>query len=267
LINKTLLQKRFSENAPTYDQFAQVQKKMAQMLTDSIETSPQRILEIGCGTGYMTERLCRLFPHAEISAVDFAPGMLEVARKRLQGRQVEFICGDIEEMKAFGGPFDLIISNAAFQWFNQLENTIHRLFLSLAPGGSMHFSTFGESTFCELHTSFKRATQHAGVEAPAPGQSFFTLIELIALCQRAVGLIGNGYVNGKEELEIETFANVRDFFYSIKKIGATNSNTTKYSQRPSLLKNMMRFYEQDFRKDDQVMATYHCLYVSIQRRG
>lgn len=264
MINKTLLQKRFSENAPTYDQYARVQKKMARVLTNAIQSKPQRILEIGCGTGYMTEQLCRLFPQAQIHAVDMAPGMVEVACGRLKGRKVEFICGDVEEMDLGGGSFDLIISNAAFQWFNHVEDTLRRLFDSLASGGLILFSTFGDSTFHELHTSFEKAAQHLGVEATAPGQSFYTLSQLMVLCQEATG---SSEVNGKEELEMEVFPRVREFLHSIKKIGAANSNVGKYTQRPSLLKNMMQFYEQDFRQGDQIMATYHCLYLSIQKRG
>lgn len=267
MINKALLEKRFSENAPTYDQYAQVQKIMARVLTKGITGSPLRILEVGCGTGYLTKQLCSLFPEARIQAVDLAPGMLEVARRRVQGQQVEFVCGDIEEMESLGGPFDLIISNAAFQWFNHVEDTVQRLCASLSPEGVLRFSTFGDLTFHELHTSFEKATQHLAVNAGPPGQSFYSLSELITLCQRAVGSQDRAEITGREGLEIETFAHVREFFHSIKKIGAANSNATTYSQRPSVLKKMMSFYEQDFRQDHGVRATYHCLYINIKKRG
>src|SRR5688500_7035775 len=58
MIDKRLLSKRFSEHAKTYDAYANVQKNMAKQLVDLL---PQKntnhkinILEIGCGTGYLT---------------------------------------------------------------------------------------------------------------------------------------------------------------------------------------------------------------------
>ncbi len=41
-----------------------------------------RILELGCGTGYVTEQLSNLFPKAHITAIDFAESMIEVAKTR-----------------------------------------------------------------------------------------------------------------------------------------------------------------------------------------
>lgn len=41
-----------------------------------------RILELGCGTGYVTEQLSNLFPKAHITAIDFAESMIAVAKTR-----------------------------------------------------------------------------------------------------------------------------------------------------------------------------------------
>lgn len=41
-----------------------------------------RILELGCGTGYVTEKLSNLFPKAHITAIDFAESMIAVAKTR-----------------------------------------------------------------------------------------------------------------------------------------------------------------------------------------
>ncbi|RKD25609.1 malonyl-[acyl-carrier protein] O-methyltransferase BioC [Ammoniphilus oxalaticus] len=268
MIDKTLLEKRFSANAATYDRYANVQKIMARQLLERLQTksiAPQRILEVGCGTGYLTKRLCRLFPNAQITAVDLAPGMLETARARLDGQSVEFVGGDIEEME-LSGSFDLILSNATFQWFNQLHQTVRRLVECLSVGGALHFSTFGDTTFHELHTSFAKAAEMLEARVSAPGQSFYTLGELIALCEGAAGCFGR--VNGQEWIEIEKFADTRAFFHSLRKIGANNSNAADYCQRPSLFRKMMRIYERDFRDDqDLVTATYHCLFISIEKRG
>ncbi|TRY16574.1 malonyl-[acyl-carrier protein] O-methyltransferase BioC, partial [Geobacillus sp. LEMMJ02] len=64
MIDKQLMQKRFSERATTYDQFANVQKKMAHELIKRIVHPPKTILEIGCGTGYLTKLLHDAYPQA-----------------------------------------------------------------------------------------------------------------------------------------------------------------------------------------------------------
>ncbi len=81
---------RFSAAAVTYDQVAHVQCEVADRLLLSLATvrRPERVLDIGCGTGYLTRRLADLWPHAWIEGVDFAPGMIDQARHRTdrQGR-------------------------------------------------------------------------------------------------------------------------------------------------------------------------------------
>ncbi|MCL6586559.1 MAG: methyltransferase, partial [Anoxybacillus sp.] len=72
MIDKQLMQKRFSERANTYDQFANVQKKMAHELMARISRPPKTILEIGCGTGYLTKLLYDAYPHAQLTAIDIA---------------------------------------------------------------------------------------------------------------------------------------------------------------------------------------------------
>lgn len=261
MIDKQLVQKRFSERAKTYDQFANVQKKMADALMSRIAIRPSAILEIGCGTGYLTEKLRRAFPHAYITAVDIAEGMIAMAKARLGDDRIVWRCADIEEMDILAR-YDLIISNATFQWLNDAERTIARLSSALNEGGQFLFSTFGASTFHELHASFAAALKQQHItEALRIGPSFPTLAEWISCCQRASAAI----VDGSETFETERFPSVRDFFLSLRHIGATNSTTGRYCQRPSVFKAMMKEYEQRFSENGHIQATYHCLFIDITR--
>ena len=80
-----------------------------------------RILELGCGTGYVTEQLSNLFPKAHITAIDFAESMIEVAKTRQNVKNVMFHCEDIERLR-LEETYDVIISNATFQWLNDLKS-------------------------------------------------------------------------------------------------------------------------------------------------
>ncbi|MFB2346716.1 malonyl-ACP O-methyltransferase BioC [Priestia megaterium] len=271
MINKQLLKKRFNNHAKTYDAYADVQKSMANQLIDQLSTNffnqEIAILEIGCGTGYLTQLLCEKFPKAAITAVDLSSGMMELAKKKVTEDRVSFICGDIEEI-SIEGHYDLIISNATFQWFNSLHTTIKKLYKQLKPTGNLLFSTFGNRTFQELHSCYSHAKQRLGLFSnSSPGQLFFSLEELSQICEQAlVPLREDPFKLSKmEKLEIQYFPTVQEFFTSIKKIGASNSNEESYCQRPSFFRELINLYENNHRGENGVKVTYHCLMFNITK--
>ncbi|MFJ9386581.1 malonyl-ACP O-methyltransferase BioC [Peribacillus sp. NPDC101481] len=271
MIDKRLLSKRFSEHAKTYDAYANVQKNMARKLVDLL---PQKntnhkinILEIGCGTGYLTRLLVKAFPNAAITAVDIAPGMVEVAKGMTKEDRVTFLCTDIEEM-ALNENFDLIISNATFQWLNDLPATLEKLCTRLTAEGSLIFSTFGIDTFQELHMSYEQAKEKLQLSIDSsPGQMFYTLEELSQICEEALPFSSASpiKITKMEKLELEYFQTVREFFTSIKKIGAANSNKENYCQRPSLFRELINIYDTEYRDESGVKATYHCLFFKMKK--
>ncbi|KFM99438.1 malonyl-[acyl-carrier protein] O-methyltransferase BioC [Bacillus clarus] len=267
MINKMLLQKRFNGAAVSYDQYANVQKKMAQFLLSKMKgkysaTSSIRVLELGCGTGYVTEQLVNAFPRAHITAIDFAENMIAVAKTRHNVGAVTFRCEDIEQLR-LEESYDVIISNATFQWLNDLKETIRNLFHHLSKGGVLLFSTFGNQTFQELHTAFHRAKEEKGIQSRTSiGQHFFSKEQLFHVCK-----VEKGDVHVFETCYIERFAEVREFLQSIRKVGATNSNEESYCQSPSLFRTMLRIYERDFTEREGIMATYHALFTYIEKEG
>jgi ubiquinone/menaquinone biosynthesis C-methylase UbiE len=78
-----------------------------------------KILEVGCGNGYVTEFLKRNYPNAEIKAIDINSEKLAVAKARVH--DVEFSIGDIYDIKQEDASFDLVIST---QVLEHLENPV-----------------------------------------------------------------------------------------------------------------------------------------------
>ncbi|MDY3119168.1 MAG: peptide chain release factor N(5)-glutamine methyltransferase [Peptoniphilus sp.] len=77
--------------------------------------NPKRILEIGTGSGCVAITLGRLYPEAQVTAVDISPGALEVAeinRERFDVRNVSFLLSDLFSQVA--GTYDLIYSNPPY---------------------------------------------------------------------------------------------------------------------------------------------------------
>lgn len=272
MIDKEQVKLHFSKNASTYIQYAHVQKKMKDTLIEFMFESNldidhvKNILEIGCGTGYLSSTLIELFPFAHITAVDIAPGMINEIKSKFKNNSVDFICGDIEEME-LNQTFDIIISNATFQWFNDMPLTMKKLYSALNQDGIFCFSTFGKTTFYELNECFEKTRQAMSIQEPIyPGQSFYSLKELSTLCKASIrneNSVDEIFVENKETFQYEYFNNCKDFFYSIKKIGANNSNKNSRCTSPTFIKNVINYYDENFRENDKVKATYHCLFYKM----
>jgi ubiquinone/menaquinone biosynthesis C-methylase UbiE len=74
------------------------------------------VLEIGCGTGQLTERLAGC--GFRLTAIDIGPSMIAAARQRVTGAGVSFEVTSFEELAAAEASFDLVISAAAFHWID-----------------------------------------------------------------------------------------------------------------------------------------------------
>ena len=97
-------------------------------------TEVRRAVDLGCGPGNSTELLLARYPHAEVTALDNSPDMLQAARERLPHVRIEQV--DIERWDD-DGPFDVILANAVLQWLPDHARLFPRLMQKLAAGGSL----------------------------------------------------------------------------------------------------------------------------------
>lgn len=154
---KTTVGRNFSRYAKRYDEYAGIQHATAnELIKRSPAKAPRNILDIGCGTGNYTLLLRDKFRDADIKALDISREMVEIARRKCVGYDIDFSVVDAERLD-LRDKFDLITSNATFQWFDDLRSSLRKYSSALAHGGSMLFSTFGPLTFRELSLSLKDA--------------------------------------------------------------------------------------------------------------
>lgn len=96
--------------------------------------NPQRIIDLGCGTGNSTEQLHHRWPEAELSGVDNSPDMLKTARQNHP--DWNWIESAIENWRP-NGTYDLVFSNAALHWIADHATLFPRLLSYVAPGGAL----------------------------------------------------------------------------------------------------------------------------------
>lgn len=99
------------------------------------------VLEIGCGTGQLTQRLaCFGF---RLTAIDLGPSMIKAARRRLADSAVSFQIASFEDFAAPDASFDLIVSGTAFHWVDP-EVQFRKSARLLRPGGWLALLETGE---------------------------------------------------------------------------------------------------------------------------
>jgi ubiquinone/menaquinone biosynthesis C-methylase UbiE len=99
--------------------------------------SPDRILDVGCGTGMALRELARRLPGAAtLTGIDAAAGMISQARAKARDPRLTFVQGVAERMPFGDRSFDLVISTTSFDhWADQRAGLAecHRV---LEPRGS-----------------------------------------------------------------------------------------------------------------------------------
>ena len=95
--------------------------------------SPQpdeRILDLGCGTGQLTEKIA--LAGAEVLGIDRAASMIEKARQNYP--QLQFAVADARDFQV-EQPFDAVFSNAVLHWIPEVDAVIRCIYQALKPGG------------------------------------------------------------------------------------------------------------------------------------
>jgi len=103
--------------------------------------TPDRVLDVGCGTGVLLRELAGLLPSvAALTGIDAASGMVEQARARARDPRLTFVHATAEGMPFPDGSFDLVVSTTSFDhWANQRAG-LAECRRVLVPGGSFVLS-------------------------------------------------------------------------------------------------------------------------------
>ena len=229
------IRQAFDAAAGTYDAAAPMQRAVAQRLAAKIAALPlprrPRILEIGCGTGFLTAALRERIGDAEWLVTDLSPRMLDACRARIgMGRDITFEVLDGERPDLSLGRFDLVCSSLAFQWFGDLEAALGRLGELVAPDGWLAFSTLAEGTLAE----WRQAHADLGL---ACGAADHPSAETLGAMLGPRGRI-------ETETVVQAHADARAFLVDLKAIGAASPAASHRPLTPQGLKKVMRRFDE-----------------------
>ncbi|WP_404378960.1 methyltransferase domain-containing protein [Caenispirillum salinarum] len=239
--------------AETYDAAARVQRLIAEDLAVRVSglhlPEHPRVLEVGCGTGFLTAALVERLPEPHVTATDIAPSMVRAtARLELPGVSTHVMDG--EDPDAPAERFDLVCTSLAAQWFADLPGAVEKLMRCVKPGGYLAVATLGADTFHE----WRAAARETGIDPFDRGYP---------TAERLADMMGEGA--GVDELSpVVSSSSGHAFLRDLKSIGA---HTRAEGQEPLTAGQLRRILRRLEAVDGQVYSTYHVLFGIRRKAG
>ena len=259
------VRRAFSRAAPGYEAAAALQREVEAQLLESLEFHaarhgddkvPQRVLDLGSGTGRAATAMRGRWPRAQVLAMDLALPMLREGKTRERWhplrRGIDRVCADARALPLADGSVDVLFCNLCLQWVEDLTAAFAGFRRVLKPDGLLLVSTFGPDTLQELREAFAAADN-------APHVSPFA-----SIAQFGDALVHAGFRN--PVLDRDVFVNGYDdlpaLMRELRAIGATNA----LASRRHTLTGKARFaaaagaYEHE-RRDGRLPATWEVIYA------
>lgn len=237
---KEILKERFSKSLDTYQENAIIQRKMAEKLVDFLDVQYKNVLEIGCGTGLLTKQITERVLYNNYTAIDIVKEC-EPYIKSIN-ENINFITSDIEDI-TLENQYDLIISNAVFQWLSDFKKFSKNIQKNIKEGGTFAFTTFGKNNFKELKDVSNLSLNYYSLDEI---KSMFTEYDIEIL--------------EEETIEIE-FNDIKEMLEHIKKTGVNS-----VSEKTWGIKEINNFKE-NYKKlyGDNVQLTYNPIFVLLRK--
>ncbi len=236
----------FSKYAHMYDKHAQLQKLMADKLASFIPSNaPEKILEIGCGTGMFSKYLLSI-KVKKIFLNDISSRMIECMETKLcLPPYSQIMIGNAELLKF--QMVDMVAANAVFQWFKDPGEFLKRLNSCIKPNGRLIFSTFGPRSLAELR-------KLGSLESPALLLSSNEWSQLI----KEAGFTLDSFAKKTHKL---FFTNTLALLKNLQQLGAAPTKMTSQRELRQLIKN----YDEAYFTNQGVYANWELLFFSVKK--
>lgn len=232
----------FDGAAASYDEAASLQQQVAQRLVEKANIdNPQDFLDIGAGTGLLSQVLRQKYPSASITAIDPAPQMLRKAQHKI--RDLSIIEGDALTIPE-NTHYDAIFSNMMLHWLPDPAATLWHWQKFLKSGGGLFASLLIEGSFKEWRSLCRAHDAEDGLWQMPPA-------------------------NFADELNLKTerqsiavdYASAHEF---LRKLKATGAATARMGHKPLSFAKLRKILASAPRP---FTVTYEVLYIGNESPG
>jgi len=235
--------------------FREVADRLADRLLDIRETFPIA-LELGCRRGVLAEFVQGKGGIERLVGMDLSEAMARQAH----GRGESIFVADEERLPLADGSVDLVLSNLALHWVNDLPGSLIQARQALRPNGLLLAAMFGGETLVELRDVLLRAEAEVTGGAAPRISPFADLRDMGGLLQRAGFALP---VVDSDRITV-TYADAFALFADLKAMGETSVllERSRTPLRRAVLLRAAELYSEMFAgADGRIPASFQILYV------
>jgi len=147
-----------------YDDKHSFVTKLGEGVLEMLAPKPgERILDVGCGTGHLTNQIAEA--GADVTGMDASAEMISTARAAYPA--LKFVVADAADF-SFDRPFDAVFSNAALHWVHRAEEAIVCMSRALESGGRFVVEFGGKGNVRRIYSTLEQAIwELAGIRVSA----------------------------------------------------------------------------------------------------
>lgn len=253
-VDKSKVRHAFAQAAERYDSLTSLQRQvgLALLRRFPLAQSGGLLVDLGCGTGFLTQEIATRNPCHSIIALDIALPMLQTCRRNHPRLPAQYLCADAEQLPLATASIDSLYSNLALQWALDLPATLAEFARVLNTEGQLVFAIFGPATLQELKAAWAVVDDYVHVN------HFHAACDLENFLQEA----GFTAINIECKRYESHYPSVQALMQELKGIGAHNVNRGR-NPRPTTKSRLQRMIEayQHLMQGQPIMATYEILFV------
>ncbi len=265
LVDRRQVRRAYQNAAAAYDRHADIPREIASRMHERLDyckLDPQRILDLGSGTGSDLPLLQQRYPQAQVIGSDLSPAMLGVAAAKARGersllnrllpftgKSQPLLAADAMAQPLKDASVDLIWSNLVLHWLGDPGPALAEARRLLKVGGLLMFAVPGPDTLRELRSAFGDRHTHT--------QRFIDMHDWGDM------LVGSGFSDPVMDMEMLTIT-YADFAGLIAELRALGATCAMADRRQGLMgrtayQRLLAAYE-GRRRDGRLPASLEIIY-------
>ncbi|MCW5771829.1 MAG: methyltransferase domain-containing protein [Rhodospirillaceae bacterium] len=231
---------------------------------DEVKRGFACVLDLGCRDGFLARALARRAGVERVMQADVSPAFARLARAA--NRFFPTVVADEETLPFAPGSFDLVVSNLALHWVNDLPGALIQLRRALKPDGLLLAAMFGGETLTELRQALLSAeiTEEGGASPRVSPHA--DVRDAGALLQRAGFALP---LVDRDRIQV-TYEHVFSLMADLRLMGETNALRERrrgFTRRSTMLTAAEEYLRRYADKSGRLIANFDIVYLTAWAPG